>query len=392
MADQDFRINIVTLADLTGIKLTQAELDALQKAAAEGNQDAIDALKKLRDAQKDAEEQQKKSNQEFVSGIRQASAYGFILGGAVAKAINDVANAENKATKEIDKQFESLVKNVQEWNKLAQVATTPEQLASIGEKAIDQIEQIQSKINEANQDNRTLFEKMIDTTVSGFKNAFTFGGDPNAKGPIESINEELVKSLQLTRQIAEEHLKDVTRTGLKEQQSAYENLNAEILRETEELEKQKTLLRNLNVNENTGSWIAQEKVVERLTARLKELLSTQKQLQQQGGPTTKAGTLEDQLNQLRSIGARTDLTPKESQQIRDAQIATENALRDEQIKRAREVTDAQTQAVRDRYEKGFQELLGQAGLPQGQIETNQALLNALHTQNTLLQELRDLWR
>src|SRR5215471_14155174 len=297
MADQDFRINIVTLADLTGIKLTQAELDALQKAAAEGNQDAIDALKKLRDAQKDAEEQQKKSNQEFVSGIRQASAYGFILGGAVAKAINDVANAENKATKEIDKQFESLVKNVQEWNKLAQVATTPEQLASIGEKAIDQIEQIQSKINEANQDNRTLFEKMIDTTVSGFKNAFTFGGDPNAKGPIESINEELVKSLQLTRQIAEEHLKDVTRTGLKEQQSAYENLNAEILRETEELEKQKTLLRNLNVNENTGSWIAQEKVVERLTARLKELLSTQKQLQQQGGPTTKAGTLEDQLNQ-----------------------------------------------------------------------------------------------
>jgi hypothetical protein len=53
MADQDFRINIVTLADLTGIRLTQQQLEALQTAAKEGNKEAIAALKKLSDAQKE---------------------------------------------------------------------------------------------------------------------------------------------------------------------------------------------------------------------------------------------------------------------------------------------------------------------------------------------------
>lgn len=55
MADQDFQINIKTLADLTGIKLTQAQLEALQTAAKQGNAQAIDALKKLSNAQKEAQ-------------------------------------------------------------------------------------------------------------------------------------------------------------------------------------------------------------------------------------------------------------------------------------------------------------------------------------------------
>lgn len=54
MADQDFKINIRTLADLTGIKLTRQELSALQTAAAQGNQKAIAALKQLSAAQKEA--------------------------------------------------------------------------------------------------------------------------------------------------------------------------------------------------------------------------------------------------------------------------------------------------------------------------------------------------
>jgi hypothetical protein len=56
MADQDFNINIRTLADTTGIKLTQAQLEALQDSAAAGNQKAAQALKQLADAQKQAQE------------------------------------------------------------------------------------------------------------------------------------------------------------------------------------------------------------------------------------------------------------------------------------------------------------------------------------------------
>ncbi len=55
MAEQDFKINIVTLADLTGIRLTQQQLDALQTAAKKGNQEAIGALRQLAAAQKQAQ-------------------------------------------------------------------------------------------------------------------------------------------------------------------------------------------------------------------------------------------------------------------------------------------------------------------------------------------------
>lgn len=54
MADQDFQINIRTIADTTGIRLTQQQLTALQTAARQGNQEAISALGKLKSAASDA--------------------------------------------------------------------------------------------------------------------------------------------------------------------------------------------------------------------------------------------------------------------------------------------------------------------------------------------------
>jgi len=393
MADQDFKINIVTLADLTGIKLTQEQLNALQTAASEGNKEAIDALKKLETAQKDAARAAQEENNEFIAGIRAAAGYGLLIGGSVAAAINKFAAEENKVTDELNKQSESLVKNVQEWNKLAQVATTPEQLATVGEKAVATIDSLKKAFNEANNQQLTFTQQLEDKLVPALLALVTGGvGGATKLAPNAQLQEELLKGLLQDQAIARERLRDITRTGLKEQQSAQENINAEILKETTNLQHQKDLLSRLDINSATESWIAQEKVVERITKRLDELIQKQKQLQQQGGPTTKAATLEDQLRQLNAIGARTDLTPKEASQVRDAQIATENALRDEQIKRAREVTDAQTQAVRDRYEKGFQALPGQAGLPQGQIQTNEALLEAIKYQNTRFDELLSLFR
>lgn len=54
MADQDFRINIRTIADTTGIQLTRQQLTALQTAARQGNAEAISALNKLKGAASDA--------------------------------------------------------------------------------------------------------------------------------------------------------------------------------------------------------------------------------------------------------------------------------------------------------------------------------------------------
>lgn len=53
MADQDFKINIRTVADTTGIQLTRQQLSALQLAAKQGNAEAIAAMQKLKAAQQE---------------------------------------------------------------------------------------------------------------------------------------------------------------------------------------------------------------------------------------------------------------------------------------------------------------------------------------------------
>lgn len=54
MANQDFNITIKTVADTTGIKLTEQGLNAIKIAALQGNQQAIAALKQLTQAAKQA--------------------------------------------------------------------------------------------------------------------------------------------------------------------------------------------------------------------------------------------------------------------------------------------------------------------------------------------------
>src|SRR5215472_12458927 len=230
MADQDFKINIVTLADLTGIKLTQEGMDAIYSAAAAGNQEAIDALKKLEGAYKSAQRAAEEENREFIAGIRAAAGYGLLIGGSVAAAINKFAAEENKVTDELNKQSESLVKNVQEWNKLAQVATTPEQLATIGEKAVSEIDKLRAAFNEANTDELSTTQKILDSIVHFFSGPIAAGGG-KVKGAFESLQEELLRGLLQAQDIARERLKDITRTGLKEQQEAHESIAAAIIKE-----------------------------------------------------------------------------------------------------------------------------------------------------------------
>lgn len=99
MAATDFEINIRTLADLTGIKLTQAQLDALQQSAAQGNVKAIAALKQLSDAQKQAA---KELEVGFTGTSLGVGTIIYLVTGAIArwKAFND----------ELDKWVEGMIK------------------------------------------------------------------------------------------------------------------------------------------------------------------------------------------------------------------------------------------------------------------------------------------
>ncbi len=383
MADQDFKINIVTIADTTGIKLTQQQLEALQTAAANGNKQAIDALKKVELAQRGAEQAAKDQAQAQYQGLRSTAYYGLIIGGVVAKAIGDIAREQDSVTKELDKQGAALVKNVQLWQKLAESAKGPADIAGVGEKALAQIDQIQDKFKDANNEVLTLGQTMIDTLVAGFKNAFTFGGNPNAKGPFAALQDEKLKGLMQDLASAQQNAAETVKRGLDQQRDTHEDIDSVIKRETDHLSQQQNLLRNLDPRTQLQSWVAVEQTVERLTKKIAELNAQRDKQVKAGEPTTESGLLEKQLGDLTRSGRSVDLTPAEQEQRSQAEIATREKLFQKQISdREKNMQDA-IKARDDRF-------TGKAPLAQPasgdrQSETNSAILVALNKLITLWQ-------
>ncbi len=371
MADQDFKINIVTLADLTGIKLTQEQLAALQTAAAAGNKQAIAALKQLTTAEKEAGQAAQQQAREQVQGIRNAAGYGLIIGGVVATAINNLANAQNKVTKELDEQGRLLVKNVLEWEKLAKAATTPEQLAGVGEKAVSQIDALKQKFNEANGEALTLGETVQDMIEKFLKTPLFGASQP---GGNEALQAEKLKGLMQDLADAQENAARTVKRGLDQQRDSHEDIDAVIEREKKHLEEQQALLRNLDPKTQLQSWVAVEQTVERITKKLAELNAERDKQAKAGEPTTKAGLLEKQLADLTKAGQRQDLTPAEQEQRSQAEIATREQLFQQRIAdREKSMQDA-IQKRDDRFTGRNQQ---QPPSGERQTETNQALLDKL---------------
>ncbi len=342
MADQDFNINIRTLADLTGIKLTQEQLNALQTAAANGNKQAIAALKQLTAAEKEAAQAARQQAQEQVQGIRNASAYGLLIGGFVAKAINDLATAQNKVTKELDEQGRVLVKNVQEWNKLAQSASTPEQLANVGEKAVSQIDALRIKFNEVNGEALSL----TDTVKDLIEKFATW--TPFQPGSNQALLDERVRAAQQALSDAQENASATIKRGLDQQRDAHEDIDGVIARETDHLKQQQALLRNIDPKTQLQSWVAVEQTIERITKKLAELNAQRQKQVEAGQPTTRAGLLGQQEGQLQDLSHLGQLTPVERERVFQQQIQTHTEKFDQDIK---DRTDAFNKSVEDRNKR-----------------------------------------
>ncbi len=342
MADQDFKINIVTLADLTGIKLTREQLTALQTAAAAGNKDAISALAAVSAAQRGAAAAARQSQQELTAGIRNASAYGLLIGGFVAKAINDLAVAQNKVTKELDDQGRALVKNVQEWDKLAKAASTPEQLANVGEKAVSQIDALRIKFNEVNGEALSL----TDTVKDLIEKFATW--TPFQTGSNQALLDERIRGAQQALAEAQQNAAEVVKRGLDEQRAAHEDIDAVIKRENKRLGQQQELLRNLDPKTQLQSWVAVEQTIERITKKL-ETLNAQRQKQVQAGePTTRGGLLGQQETQLGALSRTGLLTPAEQNVAFQQQVKTHTEKFDQDIK---DRTDAFNKEIEDRQKR-----------------------------------------
>src|SRR5258708_27890669 len=102
MADQDFKIKVVTTADTSGIRQVSAGLTQIQQQ------------------QKAAAEQAKSCVPNFNASFASGAGFGYI----VARVITGIAQETIKVTEELDKQGEHLVDLSQKWTEMAKAATS----------------------------------------------------------------------------------------------------------------------------------------------------------------------------------------------------------------------------------------------------------------------------
>ncbi len=163
MADVDFNINIRTIADTTGIKLTQQGLDALKVAALQGNQQAIASLQQLTNAQKGV----------AAAGAGNAAELGRLVGtftgvgiaGGVLALVNGLKQASAEIVKiadELDKQGEMLVKHAQLQSEAARHAKDQDDVLKISSATLKDIESTQKKFNELSQKELSAAAKFSD--------------------------------------------------------------------------------------------------------------------------------------------------------------------------------------------------------------------------------------
>jgi hypothetical protein len=200
MADQNFDINIRTLADLTGIKLTQQQLDALQTAAANNNKEAINALKKLTAAQNEA---LKAQNTGFTGGVVGVSTFLFVL--------NRALTAVQKFNQEEMKWVETTIKAQEESRKLGLALVDMWDAARSAERMAT--EPLEDSFNRLTYDVQRLKTEM--------KLAFETGAYDDAK----KLNGELKVTEQQLKHVTEE-LKKQKEAAEKAAEAAERDANA----------------------------------------------------------------------------------------------------------------------------------------------------------------------
>ncbi len=152
MADVDFNINIRTIADTTGIKLTQQGLDALKVAALQGNQQAITSLQQLTAAQKQVAGVGAGNASELGRLIGQFTGVG--LAGSILAFVNGLKQASAEIEKvaiELDKQGEMLVRHAQLYGEAARHAKDVDDVLKISSATLKDIESTQKTFTDLSQ-------------------------------------------------------------------------------------------------------------------------------------------------------------------------------------------------------------------------------------------------
>lgn len=149
MADQDFNINVRTIADTTGIKLTEEGLRAIKIAALQGNKEAITALQNLTAASRQAQNEAKQSATQI--GQILGSLTGIGIGTAIYQLVEGLKAASSeieKIAEDLDKQGAALVQHAQLYGEEARHAKDVGDVLKLSDKTLKDIEATQKTLND----------------------------------------------------------------------------------------------------------------------------------------------------------------------------------------------------------------------------------------------------
>ncbi len=192
MADQDFKIKVVTTADTSGIRQTSADLDKLQRQQATFTETARrEAAAK---ASTPAGERTEQVGASLTRSFTAAAGFGYI----VAQVINGITKETNKVTEELDKQGAHLVDLSHKWTEMAQAATSAEDIAKIAASGTKEIDALGKAIIKSATPDFSLGQTIVDNLVKRFKNLGRETED--ALGPNEELANALFEGLQRDQQ------------------------------------------------------------------------------------------------------------------------------------------------------------------------------------------------
>ncbi len=381
MADQDFKINIVTLADLSGIKITQQQLDALNNAAQSGNKQAIARLKELTQAQRDADRQAYQAG----VGIRTVVAAGTIAAGYkfVASLHEAVANIE-KMSQELDKQGAQMVSNAQKFAEMAKFSETNTDVIKIGEGALKSVEAAHKRLLDVSSRELTTWQKIGDIWAAGFRVQGPQAAALEIERAIAAQNDEI------ERQSA---IYDISTAKVAAAKQATETYEETVTRLTDAIAKEQAKQTPEMLEKDTAGYLKAAAAAEQYKKQLDSFKESQKKIAESpdstklqkevSTPSTPINRLQKQLGELQQTGRAGGLTPAEEEARSQAEIKTREELYQKQI--AQREADFQKQ-IQDRDDR----FTGRAALPTQQKGESQADLNnkILEALNKLL----DLWR
>lgn len=337
MADQDFKINVVTTANLQGIQQTGAALGQLSK--------------------QQLAQQQAVQNAAYEVG----RALRIALGGAVIaggyKFVSDLraaAVAIEKLSAEMDKQGAQLVRNAQAMAELTKYATTNADVIKIAEGSLKSVEQTQKAMIDAAAEELTLWQKIQDVWTTGFK-------DTGPQAAALKLKQEMAsQNFEMARQHALQDISVAKFMEAKRASQTYSQTIAELnqkIKENEQLAA--THLAQGDVQSYLSSASAAEKYKQQLSQVTNERDKSVSKISNaidQADPQVKAVLMNEQAAALSPFGSR------EADQYRKAAQTFAKVLSPEQQDQLNKI-------------RGGESKVG------GQEEVIR-----------LLQELKDIWR